>query len=94
MLKQFDRFLYSIITEQSDNEETAKKKLELFTTNEFFYKYINKAAEESNVLATKQRENTFLIYGALKDVEAFFTSFEVDSDFMENPSDFAIYLWR
>lgn len=91
MLKRFDRFLYNVISEQSENEDDAKKKAELFTTNEFFFKYVQPVAEESNVFATRQRENAFLVCGALKDIKTFFSKFKVDSIFMENPADFRIY---
>jgi len=91
MLKQLNRFLYGVISEQSDGDDDAKKKVESFTTNEFFFKFIQGFAEECGVLATKQRENTFLVYGKLKDIKTFFSKFKVDSTFMENPAEFKIY---
>ena len=91
MLKQFDKFIYNYISESSENEDDTKKKIEVFTTNEFFFRFVKPIAEETGVLVTKQRENTFLVYGALKDVKNFFTKLKVDDTFMEKPSEFTIY---
>lgn len=91
MLQRFDEFIYSYISESSGDEGATRKRLASFTTNEFFFRFIQPAAAAANVLATKQRENTFLVFGPLKGVKAFFAGLKVSGDYMERPSEFMVY---
>lgn len=74
--------------ETSSDEEHGLLKI---SSNEFFSKYVKKAAEDKNVIVSIQRENTFLVQGLLNDIEKFFSAFKVDKDFMEKPDDFVVY---
>lgn len=91
MNSKLNRFIKSLILEYSTDENDKKRIREMYHTNEFYLKFISTLAEECNVVATKQRENCFLVTGLLKNVEQFFNKLKVDSDFMDNPSDFKIY---
>lgn len=91
MLKKFDSLIKKILCESAGNDDDEKKIREAYHTNEFYYRFLDPVAEETHVLVTKNRNNTFLIYGSLKAIEDFFKALKVDETFMENPSEFKIY---
>lgn len=91
MLSKCDKFIRNILFESTENEDEKKKMKELYHTNSFYLKFIEKLADECHVLATKQRENCFQIFGSLKSVKNFFSKFKVDDTLMDNPADFMIY---
>lgn len=94
MLKNFNNLIKNIIFESSNldeiNDNDEKRIREVYNCNEFYYRYLaNKNSE--NLKITKQRQNTFLVTGYVKDVMKFFNEFEIDDAFMEKPEDFRIF---
>lgn len=101
MLNKFNEYINEIIlstVENSDNDE--KRIREVYHCNEFYHRYLEtlmdkindtKKIDDLKLLITKQRHNTFLVTGFLKDVMKFFTDFKIDEAFMEKPLDFRIY---
>lgn len=102
MLKKFNEYINTIILESVENsiDQDEKRIREVYHCNEFFNRYLVPLTEKINsskknfdleLIVTKQRQNVFLVTGAVVDVMKFFNDFKIDEAFMEKPEDFRIF---
>jgi hypothetical protein len=102
MFNKFNEYINEILLNavESSIDKDEKRIREVYHCNEFYHRYLetlmdkineNKKIDELKLIVTKQRQNTFLVTGILKDVMKFFTDFKIDEAFMEEPKDFRIF---
>lgn len=93
MLNNFNNLIKSILLEQveEDKDEEKEKIMASYNTNEFYTRVLEPITDGLNVVLTKQRNNTYLVYGPVGDLIKFFNGIKVDKEFMDDPKEFKIY---
>ncbi len=87
-LKKFNKLYNKLIFESTEQQQ---QRVQLIRDCDLFFKeYILTLAEKCQVIAQKNRENTFRIAGKLSNVFDFFNNFKVDAKFNNQDEEFVI----